>query len=51
MYVTEELDEEAYPPQLERHGTVCRHTDGSWNGVCSQFGEQTYIRYGKGKGM
>ncbi|MES9884700.1 MAG: hypothetical protein ABW185_27970 [Sedimenticola sp.] len=30
---------------------VCRHKDGSWNGVFSdQFGEQTYIRYGKAKG-
>ncbi len=30
---------------------VCRHRDGVWNGVFSdQFGEQTYIRYGKSKG-
>ncbi len=33
---------------------VCRHQEGSWNGVsCDQFGEQTAIRIGKGglKGM
>lgn len=30
---------------------VCRHRDGSWNAVfADQFGEQTYIRYGKSKG-
>ncbi|KAG0727208.1 hypothetical protein GWK47_035119 [Chionoecetes opilio] len=30
---------------------VCRHKDGTWNGVFGdQFGEQTYIRYGKAKG-
>ena len=30
---------------------VCRHSDGKWNSVFSdQFGEQTYIRYGKAKG-
>ena len=30
---------------------VCLHTNGSWNSVFSdQFGEQTYIRYGKSKG-
>ena len=30
---------------------VCRHTGGRWNAVFSdQFGEQTYIRYGKAKG-
>ncbi len=30
---------------------VCRHRSGAWNGVFSdQFGEQTYIRYGKAKG-
>lgn len=30
---------------------VCRHKKGSWNSVFSdQFGEQTYIRYGKAKG-
>ena len=29
---------------------VCRHGDGSWNAVSAdQFGEQTYIRYGKSK--
>ena len=39
----------AEAPLLEGH--VCRHKDGSWNGVSSdQFGEQTYIRCGKGKG-
>jgi len=30
---------------------VCRHRDGVWNAVSSdQFGEQTYIRYGKARG-
>ena len=30
---------------------VCRHQDGVWNSVfLDQFGEQTYIRYGKAKG-
>ena len=30
---------------------VCRHRSGVWNSVFSdQFGEQTYIRYGKAKG-
>ena len=30
---------------------VCRHRDGLWNSVfLDQFGEQTYIRYGKSKG-
>ena len=30
---------------------VCRHKDGVWNAVFSdQFGEQTYIRYGKSRG-
>ena len=30
---------------------VCRHSDGVWNSVfMDQFGEQTYIRYGKSKG-
>ena len=30
---------------------VCRHKEGFWNGVSGdQFGEQTYIRYGKSKG-
>ncbi len=30
---------------------VCRHTEGVFNSVFSdQFGEQTYIRYGKAKG-
>ena len=29
---------------------VCRHQEGTWNSVFSdQFGEQTYIRYGKAK--
>ena len=31
---------------------VCRHRSGVWNSVFSdQFGEQTYIRYGKAKGV
>src|SRR6218665_1327694 len=30
---------------------VCRHRNGLWNSVfLDQFGEQTYIRYGKSKG-
>ena len=30
---------------------VCRHQEGVWNGIFSdQFGEKTYIRYGKAKG-
>ena len=30
---------------------VCRHQEGVWNAVSAdQFGEQTYIRYGKFKG-
>ena len=30
---------------------VCRHSDGVWNSIfMDQFGEQTYIRYGKSKG-
>ena len=30
---------------------VCRHSRGSWNAVpLDQYGEQTYIRYGKSKG-
>ena len=30
---------------------VCRHREGVWNSVSAdQFGEQTYIRYGKSKG-
>ena len=30
---------------------VCRPLEGIWNSVFSdQFGEQTYIRYGKAKG-
>ena len=30
---------------------VCRHRNGIWNSVfLDQFGEQTYIRYGKSKG-
>ena len=30
---------------------VCRHREGVWNAVSAdQFGEQTYIRYGKSKG-
>ncbi len=30
---------------------VCRHNSGTWNAVfLDQFGEQTYIRYGKAKG-
>ena len=30
---------------------VCRHEEGPWNAVFSeQFGEQTYIQYGKAKG-
>ena len=30
---------------------VCRHGQGVWNSVSAdQFGEQTYIRYGKSKG-
>jgi hypothetical protein len=30
---------------------VCRHSTGVWNSVSAdQFGEQTYIRYGKSKG-
>ena len=30
---------------------VCRHKEGVWNAVFSdQFGEQTYIRYGKARG-
>ena len=30
---------------------VCRHKNGTWNaGFSDQFGEQTYIRYGKAKG-
>jgi len=30
---------------------VCRHREGVWNAVFSdQFGQQTYIRYGKAKG-
>ena len=30
---------------------VCRHSNGFWNAVfLDQFGEQTYIRYGKAKG-
>ena len=49
-HVHEDLSEEAEQPFL--HGEhVCRHRDGSWNGVSSdQFGEQTYIRFGKSKG-
>jgi hypothetical protein len=44
------LDEEAESMFLSGDH-VCRHTDGSWNSVFSdQFGEQTYIRYGKSKG-
>ena len=44
------LDEEAESMfMLGDH--VCRHNDGVWNGVSGdQFGEQTYIRYGKGRG-
>ena len=30
---------------------VCRHHSGFWNAVfLDQFGDQTYIRYGKAKG-
>ena len=30
---------------------VCRHREGVWDAVSSdQFGEQTYIRYGKSEG-
>ena len=45
-----QLDEEALAMfHLGHH--VCRHRTGSWNAVFSdQFGEQTYIRYGKAKG-
>ena len=30
---------------------ICRHREGVWNSVfADQFGEQTYIKYGKSKG-
>ena len=43
-----ELDAEEYFLSGEH---VCRHQEGTWNSVFTdQFGEQTYIRYGKAKG-
>lgn len=37
--------------QFHKGEHVCRHTEGLWYAVfLDQFGEQTYIRYGKGKG-
>ena len=59
-YITQNLLEMQYLlPQTARSelmagAFVCRHREGSWNGVSSdQFGEQTAIRIGKGglKGM
>ena len=59
-YITQHLLEMQYLlPQAARSelmagAFVCRHQEGSWNGVSSdQFGEQTAIRIGKGglKGM
>ena len=48
--VHEEIPEEAEEPFLTGEH-VCRHKGGFWNGVTSdQFGEQTYIRFGKSKG-
>ncbi|MES9884496.1 MAG: hypothetical protein ABW185_26930, partial [Sedimenticola sp.] len=45
-----QVDEDALATFYMGHH-VCRHKDGCWNGVFSdQFGEQTYIRYGKAKG-
>ncbi len=45
-----QMDEEALAVFYTGHH-VCRHMDGTWNGVfADQFGEQTYIRYGKAKG-
>ena len=54
-YMTQHLLEMQYLlPQTARSelmagAFVCRHQEGSWNGVSSdQFGEQTAIRIGKG---
>ena len=45
-----QLDHEALA-MFHKGQHVCRHRDGSWNGVfADQFGEQTYIRQGKAKG-
>ena len=42
-----ELDAEEYFLSGEH---ICRHQEGTWNSVFrDQFGEQTYIRYGKAK--
>ena len=43
------------PPAIKEQyltdGHTCRHAAGVWNAVSEdQFGEQTYIRYGKSKG-
>ena len=43
------------PPAINEQyltdGHTCRHAAGVWNAVSKdQFGEQTYIRYGKSKG-
>ena len=43
------LDDDA-KKMFEDGDHVCRHPEGYFNGVFSdQFGEQTYIRYGKAK--
>ena len=49
-FVNTEFDEESETVFM-KGDNVCHHKPGTWNRVSAdQFGEQTYIRFGKSKG-